>query len=86
LDDEAAKIARDAIGEIVGRARVNSTALRSTTNLRDFGLDSAGLMELAGLLEDRLRCRIEDHDLAPMRTFEDVVNLVRSVGSGNCSS
>jgi acyl carrier protein len=79
-------MARDAIGEIVGRTRVNYLALHSTTNLRDFGLDSAGLMELAGLLEDRLRCRIEDHDLALVRTFEDVVNLVRSVRGSNCSS
>jgi acyl carrier protein len=51
--------------------------LNKATVISDLGLDSVALIELVGYLEEKLRIRIPDEELAGVQTLGDLDGLVR---------
>ena len=76
VDDEVLSIVREAIVQVIGNNRLRIVDL-DDVKLRDLGLDSAGMLELAGVLEERFQCEISDNELSRVTRIEDLVRLVR---------
>lgn len=64
-------------GAVAAHLGVEPAVLTPAASLsRDLGLDSLAGMELATTLEDRFRLRITDEELAALRTYGDLEQLV----------
>jgi acyl carrier protein len=64
--------------EVSGKTFEN---LHKSTVIADLGLDSVALIELVGYIEEKLRIRIPDEDLAGVQTLEELDAVVsRFVG------
>lgn len=64
-------------GAVAAHLGVEVSALTPAASLsRDLGLDSLAGMELATTLEDRFLLRITDEELAALRTYGDLEQLV----------
>ena len=52
-------------------------SLHKSTVIADLGLDSVALIELIGYIEEKLRIRIPDEELAGVQTLEELDAVVR---------
>ena len=57
-------------------------ALEATTEISTLGLDSVAVMEMTGCLEEKLKIRIPDEELAEVETLGDLDTLIRRVLAG----
>ena len=57
-------------------------ALEATTEISTLGLDSVAVMEMTGCLEERLKIRIPDEELAEVETLGELDTLIRRVIAG----
>ena len=76
-ENDALQLIAEAVKEIVGPARADLKALDLDRDLREIGLDSVAALEVAGLLEQRLKRQFADHRLARIRSLRDFLVLVR---------
>lgn len=59
---------------------------RETHLVSDAGIDSARMIDVVLEIEDRFKLTLEDHEVQELRTFGDLVELVRSHTNGNAPS
>lgn len=71
-EDLPALLARAAL-DVAGR-RLDGLSLDS--RLSDFGVDSVGVLEMVGYVEDALGLRFPDDEIARLSTVRDVAALV----------
>ena len=57
-------------------------ALDAATEISTLGLDSVAVMEMTGCLEERLKIRIPDEELAEVETLGELDTLIRRVIAG----
>ena len=57
-------------------------ALDAATEISTLGLDSVAVMEMTGCLEDKLKIRIPDEELAEVETLGELDTLIRRVIAG----
>ena len=57
-------------------------ALEATTEISTLGLDSVAVMEMTGSLEEKLKIRIPDEELAEVETLGELDTLIRRVMAG----
>jgi len=57
-------------------------ALDAATEISTLGLDSVAVMEMTGCLEERLKIRIPDEELAEEETLGELDALIRRVIAG----
>jgi acyl carrier protein len=57
-------------------------ALEATTEISTLGLDSVAVMEMTGCLEEKLKIRIPDEELAEVETLGELDTLIRRVMAG----
>jgi acyl carrier protein len=57
-------------------------ALDATTEISTLGLDSVAVMEMTGCLEEKLKIRIPDEELAEVETLGELDALIRRVIAG----
>ena len=57
-------------------------ALDAATEITTLGLDSVAVMEMTGCLEERLKIRIPDEELAEVETLGELDTLIRRVIAG----
>ena len=57
-------------------------ALDATTDISALGLDSVAVMEMTGCLEEKLKIRIPDEELAEVETLGELDTLIRRVMAG----
>jgi acyl carrier protein len=57
-------------------------ALEATTEISTLALDSVAVMEMTGCLEDKLKIRIPDEELAEVETLGQLDTLIRRVIAG----
>jgi len=57
-------------------------ALEATTEISTLGLDSVAVMEMTGCLEEKLKIRIPDEELAEVQTLGELDTLIRRVLAG----
>jgi acyl carrier protein len=57
-------------------------ALEATTAISTLGLDSVAVMEMTGCLEEKLKIRIPDEELAEVETLGQLDTLIRRVMAG----
>jgi acyl carrier protein len=57
-------------------------ALEATTEISTLGLDSVAVMEMTGCLEEKLKIRIPDEELAVVETLGELDTLIRRVLAG----
>ena len=67
---------RQAAREVHGR---ELEGLDATTEISTLGLDSVAVMEMTGCLEEKLKIRIPDEELADVETLGDLDALIRRV-------
>lgn len=72
-DEELMSLLSRAAREVAGR-RLDGLAM--DTRLSDFGIDSVGVLEMVGFVEDELRLRFPDDEIARLATVRDVAALV----------
>ncbi|MFT3770980.1 MAG: acyl carrier protein [Minicystis sp.] len=72
-DDELLGLLSRAAFEVSGR-RLDELGL--DTHLDNFGLDSVGVLEIVGYVEDKLDLRLPDHGIVRLATMRDMVTLV----------
>ena len=66
-------IFRDAAREVAGDSLDNLTL---DTKISDLSLDSVSVMEVIGMVEERLKMRFDDGDLSRLTTVRDLSALV----------
>jgi acyl carrier protein len=59
---------------------------RETHLVNDAGIDSARMIDVVLEIEDRFKLTLEDDDVQELRTFGDLIDLVRSHANGNAAS
>ena len=57
-------------------------ALDAATEISTLGLDSVAVMEMTGSLEEKLKIRIPDEELAEVETLGQLDTLIRRVIAG----
>jgi len=57
-------------------------ALDGATEISTLGLDSVAVMEMTGCLEEKLKIRIPDEELAEVETLGELDTLIRRVIAG----
>ena len=57
-------------------------ALNAATEISTLGLDSVAVMEMTGCLEEKLKIRIPDEELAEVETLGELDTLIRRVMAG----
>ena len=57
-------------------------ALDAATEISTLGLDSVAVMEMTGCLEEKLKIRIPDEELAEVETLGQLDTLIRRVMAG----
>ena len=57
-------------------------ALDAATEISTLGLDSVAVMEMTGCLEEKLKTRIPDEELAEVETLGELDTLIRRVIAG----
>ena len=57
-------------------------ALDAATEISTLGLDSVAVMEMTGCLEEKLKIRIPDEELAEVQTLGELDTLIRRVLAG----
>jgi acyl carrier protein len=57
-------------------------SLDPATEISTLGLDSVAVMEMTGCLEDKLKIRIPDEELAEVETLGELDTLIRRVIAG----
>lgn len=65
---------KQAASEVSGKTLDN---VDMSTTLSDIGLDSVGVIELVGYLEEKLDIRLPDEELAGVQTLGDLDDLLR---------
>jgi acyl carrier protein len=70
---------RQAALEVHGR---ELGGLDATTEISTLGLDSVAVMEMTGCLEEKLKIRIPDEELAEVETLGELDTLIRRVIAG----
>ena len=70
---------RQAALEVHGR---ELGALDAATEISTLGLDSVAVMEMTGCLEEKLKIRIPDEELAEVETLGELDMLIRRVMAG----
>lgn len=65
-----------AIGTVLECDGVPGRVITSEVALRDLGMDSARLIELAGVLEEYFHVEVSDRDLQEVTTVADIARLV----------
>ena len=50
--------------------------LTRTTRLAEIGVDSVGLLEMVGAIEDEIGLRLPDEEIARLATVDDVADLI----------
>lgn len=70
---------RQAALEVHGR---ELGALDAATEISTLGLDSVAVMEMTGCLEEKLKIRIPDEELAEVETLGELDTLIRRVIAG----
>ena len=73
LDHTFIALLQEAAGETLGR---ELDGLTLDTPLADLGVDSVGLLEMVGVIEDRLGVRLADDQIARIVTVRDILTLV----------
>jgi acyl carrier protein len=65
---------KQAASEVSGKT---FDSLDKSTTLSEIGLDSVGVIELVGYLEEKLDIRLPDEELAGVQTLGDLDDLLR---------
>lgn len=73
LDHTFIALLQEAAGETLGRELAGLTL---DTPLAELGVDSVGLLEMVGVIEDRLGVRLADDQIARIVTVRDILTLV----------
>ena len=69
-------IFREAAREVAGKNLAGLDTLTLDTKISDLSLDSVSVMEVIGMLEERLHMRFDDGDLSKLTTVRDLAKLV----------
>jgi acyl carrier protein len=69
-------IFREAAREVAGEKLKGLDTLTLDTKLSDLALDSVAVMEVIGMVEERLHVRFDDGDLSRLSTVRDLSTLV----------
>jgi acyl carrier protein len=77
-DGELLCAVREAIGAVLEGRGPRPETIADDATLRELGLDSLGMMEVAGILEDRVGCELYDNDLERAERVRDLVALLRA--------
>ena len=72
-DEELLALLSRAAVEVTGR---RLPRLDMDSRLVDFGIDSVGVLEMVGYVEDQLGLRFPDDEIARLATVRDVVTLI----------
>ncbi len=78
-DDELLALLSRAALEVAGR---RLEGLDMETRLADFGIDSVGVLEMVGCVEDELGLRFPDDEIARLATVRDVAMLIERTRRG----
>jgi act minimal PKS acyl carrier protein len=73
LDHTFISLLQEAAGATLGH---ELDGLTLDTPLADLGVDSVGLLEMVGVIEDRLGVRLADDQIARIVTVRDILTLV----------
>lgn len=73
LDHTFLSLLQEAAGVTLGR---ELDGLTLDTPLAELGVDSVGLLEMVGVIEDRLGVRLADDQIARIVTVRDILTLV----------
>jgi acyl carrier protein len=74
LEPEIAVMFAEAIKQVTSK---DFGALRPELPIAELGLDSVTVIEMVGVLEDRLGVRFNDDDLSRINTFGDLRAMVK---------
>src|SRR5689334_13954833 len=77
-DQEALDIIRSAFGVVTDSPAWQTCDVDLDADLRDLGIDSARLLELAGVLSEALGRELSDNELERIRTISDLVKWIRA--------
>jgi acyl carrier protein len=80
-DDEVVALVREALFEVAPTRKAEFADVRAETKIDDLALDSIALMEMIGVVEDRVQTTFDEKDLARVQRVADLVRLVHA-GSG----
>jgi acyl carrier protein len=72
--------------ESVGGGRDAAGKLSMASSLPDLGIDSIAALRMAAYVEERLKVRFPDDELAGVNTIADLARLVRTHGTGKGAS
>ena len=72
-DGEIVQMFAVAISEVTSK---RCDAVSSESVIADLGIDSLGLMQVVGILEDQLGVTLADEDIARIRTVGDIERLI----------
>jgi acyl carrier protein len=72
-DDEAVALLQHAAREVLGR---DLPGLTAASHLVEIGVDSVGLLEMVGAVEDKVGLRFPDDEIARLATVADVTALI----------
>jgi act minimal PKS acyl carrier protein len=73
LDHTFISLLQEAAAETLGR---ELDGLTLDTPLAELGVDSVGLLEMVGVIEDRLGVRLADDQIVRIVTVRDILTLV----------
>ena len=79
VDVDVIELFKQAALEVHGR---ELGALDAATEISTLGLDSVAVMEMTGCLEEKLKIRIPDEELAEVETLGELDTLIRRVMAG----
>jgi len=77
-DEEIITLFKDAVREVENK---ELKALDKTTDLSSLGLDSVAMMEVIGVIEERLNVQFPDEDLANLKNLADLTAVVRKIAA-----
>lgn len=78
-ENEIIHLFKEAVSEVDSNVKIG--AVSSTTELSSLGLDSVMTMEVIGVLEEKLKLRFPDEDLATIRSMGDLTQLINRLAA-----
>lgn len=64
--------------ELAGLCGVEPSMIKDDGLLVEYGMDSVRLLEMCCTIEDQYDIILEDEEIAPVRTVQDVADLIQS--------
>ena len=74
--DAAIALIKEALHEISPARAKEFDVTNLDLKIRDIGIDSVAAMEMVGVVEEKLEVTFPDEDLAQLRRFSDLVDLI----------